>query len=155
MASVSDTAKRQTARALDEAAQKLDGFNPMRMGWIKSMRKALGMSAPDLASRVGVTKAAIYQAERKEREGGVTIRQMEKLAEGLGGRFVYAIVPEGRIDDAVRNQARVKAAAIIKRASAHMALEAQSLSTQQTEHQIEELTNELMRERPADFWQAP
>jgi len=155
MASVSDTAKRQTARALDETAQKLDGFSPMRMGWIKSMRKALGMSAPDLANRVGVTKAAIYQAERKEQEGGVTIRQMQKLAEGLGGRFVYAIVPEDRIDDVVRNQARTKAAAIIKRASAHMALEAQSLSTEQTERQIEELTNEIMRERPADFWQAP
>ena len=155
MTSVSDTAKRQAARALDQAARQLDGFSPMRMGWIKSMRKALGMSAPDLANRIGVTKAAIYQAERKEREGGVTIRQMEKLAEGLGGRFVFAIVPEGSIDDVVRGQARRKAAAIIKRASAHMALEAQSLSAEQTERQINDLTNTLLRERPADFWQMP
>ena len=155
MTRVSDTAKRQTARALDQAAQQLDGFRPMRMGWIKSMRKALGMSAPDLAHRIGVTKAAIYQAERKEREGGVTIRQMEKLAEGLGGRFVYAIVPDGNIDDVVRDQARTKAAAIIKRVSAHMALEAQSLPAEQTKRQIEELADDLLRERPADFWQVP
>lgn len=155
MTSVGDTAKQQAARRFDQAAQQLNGLTTMRAGWIKAMRKALGMSAPELANRIGVTKAAIYQAERKEAEGGVTIKHMEKLAEGLGGRFVYAIVPQGSMDDVIRSQARTRAEAIIKRASAHMALEAQSLSPEQTERQIEELTDDLLRERPADFWQTP
>ena len=155
MANVKDTAKRQAARALDRAAEQFANLTPPRTGWVMAMRKALGMSAPELARRAGVTKAAIYQAERKEREGGVTIKHMEKLAEALGGRFVYAIVPEGTIDDVRRAQARAKAEALIKRASAHMALEAQSLSNEQRKRQIEDLTDELLRTMPSDFWEGP
>ena len=155
MASVKDTAKRQAARALDAAAQQLTTVRSPRSGWIAAMRNALGMSAPALAKRAGVTKAAIYQAETKEREGGVTIRHMEKLAEALGGRFVYAIVPEGGIDEMMRAQARRKAEAIIKRASAHMALEKQALSSERNNAEIERLADELMRDPPSDFWESP
>lgn len=113
MSGVKDTAKRQYARLLDKAAQQLAGLARPSEGWISAMRKALGMSAPELARRMGVTKPAIYQAERKEREGGVTIQHMEKLAAALGGRFVYAIIPEeGRIEDVLKAQARKKARAL-------------------------------------------
>lgn len=154
MGRVQDTAKRQTARLLDKAAQQLAGLQSPRGGWIATMRQALGMSAPALARRAGVTKAAIYQAERKEREGGVTIKHMEKLAEALGGRFVYAIVPEGSVDEVRRMQAQAKAKTIIKRASGHMALEKQSLSTDQIKAEIERLADELLRQPPPDFWEA-
>lgn len=120
-----------------------------------SMRKALGMSAPTLAKRAGVTKAAIYQAERKELDGAVTIKHMEKLANALGGRFVYAIVPVNSIDDVIYAQACAKAEAIVNRASTHMALEKQSLSSEHTRRQVEELTEDLLRELPADFWETP
>lgn len=152
MASVKDTAKRQYARLLDKAAQQLARLQAPREGWISTMRKALGMSAPELARRMGVTKPAIYQAERKERKGGVTIQHMEKLAKALNGRFVYAIVPEDSIEDVLRAQARRKAEKIVRRVSAHMALEKQSLSSEQTNEEIELLADELLRERPSDFW---
>lgn len=153
MPSVKDTAKRQYARLLDGAAQQLAGLAPPREGWIAAMRKALGMSAPQLASRMGVTKPAIYQAERKEREGGVTIQHMEKLAEALGGRFVYAIVPrEGRIEDVLEAQARKKARAVVARAGTHMALEKQALSKDRLDDEIESLARELLRNPPSDFW---
>lgn len=155
MINVKDTAKRQAARALDHVAKQFADIRRPRSGWIMSMRKALGMSAPALAKRAGVTKAAIYQAERKELDGGVTLKHMEKLAEALGGRFVYAIVPETCIDDVLRTQARTKAEAIVRRASAHMALEQQSLSSGDTRRQVEELAEELLRDMPADFWEAP
>ena len=151
--SVKDTAKRQYIRLLDSAAAQLAGLQQPREGWIGTMRKALGMSAPELARRMGVTKPAIYQAERKELEGGVTLQHMEKLAEALGGRFVYSIVPNTRIEDIVEKQARKKAEKIILRASAHMALEKQSLLPEQTREEIERLTRELMRDPPSDFWE--
>ncbi|MEM9370156.1 MAG: mobile mystery protein A [Pseudomonadota bacterium] len=154
MARVQDTAKRQAARFLDKAAEQLAGLKPPRGGWIATMRKTLGMTAPALARRAGVTKSAIYQAERHEREGGVTIKHMEKLAAALGGRIVYAIVPDGRVDDIRRAQARAKAEAIIKRASAHMALEKQALSASQLNDEIERLADDLMRDPPSDFWEA-
>ncbi|MFV2034589.1 MAG: mobile mystery protein A [Halocynthiibacter sp.] len=155
MTNVKDTATRQYARLLDSAGQQLANIPALNEGWICTMRKALGMSAPQLARRMGITKPAIYQAERKERTGGVTIQHMEKLAEALGGRFVYAIAPEGSIEDLLRAQARKKAESTIKRASAHMALEKQSLTPQQTQEEIERLAEELLRHRPPDFWELP
>ncbi len=118
------------------------------------MRKALDMSAPELARCLGVTKPAIYQAERKERDGGVTLGYMERLVQAMGGRFVYAIVPDGEIEDILRDQARTKAEAVVQRASAHMALETQSLSSAQMDEEVERMADRLLRERPPDFWEA-
>lgn len=118
------------------------------------MRNAMRMSGGALAARLGINRNAIYQAERNERNGAITINQMQKLAHAMGGRFVYAIVPEsGKIEDVIRAQARLKAEARIMRASAHMALEKQSLPSSETKRRIEELAEELVRDMPPDFWE--
>ena len=151
--SVKETAKRQYIRIVDNAAEQVVNLKIPREGWLTTMRKALGMSAPQLARRAGVTKAAIYQTERKEREGGITIRQMEKLAGSLGGRFVYAIVlDDGNVSDRVRVQARAKAETIVRRAHSHMVLEKQSLPDEQTDQEIAQLENKLIHDMPPDFW---
>ena len=151
--SVRATAKRQYMRIVDRAVEQIGSLQIPSEGWLTTMRKALGMSVPQLARRAGVTKAAIYQAERKEREGGITIRQMEKLADSLDGRFVYAIVPaDGDIRDRLRVQARAKAEAIVRRASSHMALEKQSLTNEQIVQETERLANRLVDDMPSDFW---
>lgn len=152
MKTVKDTARRQYARLLNQAGQQLSNLPAPKEGWISLMRKALSMSAPDLARRMNVTKAAIYQAERKEREGGVTLQHMEKLAEALDGRFVYAIVPKYSVENVLDEQARKKAESIVRRASAHMALEKQALTSEQMNDEIERMAKELLRERPSDFW---
>ena len=151
--SVRATAKRQYMRIVDRAVEQIGSLQIPSEGWLTTMRKALGMSVPQLARRAGVTKAAIYQAERKERERGITIRQMEKLADSLDGRFVYAIVPaHGDIRDRLRVQARAKAERIVRRASSHMALEKQSLTNEQIVQETERLANRLVDDMPSDFW---
>ena len=154
MNSVKKAAKRQYARALNSSASQLADLKAPREGWISTMRKALGMSAPALAKRLSVSKPAIYQAERKERDGGVTLGHMARLAEAMGGKFVYAIVPDRQIEDILQHQARAKAEAVVRRASAHMALEKQSLSSEQMRAEIERLTERFLREHPSDFWDA-
>ena len=152
---VKDAAQRQYARALDKAAQQVADLKLPSEGWIRTMRKALGLSASELARRLGVTKPAIYQAERKEQDGGVTLQHMDRLADAMGGKFVYAIVPAtGQVEDILRNQAYSKAEAVVRRASSHMALEKQSLSSKQMKEEIEWLADQLLRERPSDFWKA-
>ncbi len=151
--SVRATAKRQYMRMVDRAVEQIGSLKIPPEGWLTTMRKALGMSVPQLARRAGVTKAAIYQAERQERERGITIRQMEKLAGSLGGRFVYAIVPaDGGIRDRLRVQARAKAEGIVRRTSSHMALEKQSLTNEQIVQEVERLANRLAYDMPSDFW---
>ena len=107
----------------------------------------------ELGRRLGVTRARVSQAERAEREGGITLKAMEDFAEAMGCRFVYAIVPpEGRVESLVAAQARRKAEALVARASAHMALERQALPEKKTRAEVERLARELMEDMPPDFW---
>lgn len=151
--SVKGTARKQYVRIVDQTAQQLKFIQTPSDGWLSLLRKALGMSGAEVAARMGVSRGAVYQAERSEREGAITINQMHKLAEAMGGRFVYAIVPDGSVDEVIHAQARHKAEARIHRASAHMALEKQSLPTVQTKQRIQELADELVRDMPPDFWE--
>jgi predicted DNA-binding mobile mystery protein A len=151
--SVKDTARKQYVQIIDRTARQLESLKKPSEGWLSVLRKALGMSGAEVAARASVSRNAVYQAERNERDGAITINQMHKLAEAMGGRFVYAIVPEtGQVEDIMRAQARRKAEARIMRASAHMALEKQSLTNAQTEQRIEDLADELIRDVPPDFW---
>lgn len=149
---VKEAVRKQHIRIVDRAAQQLASVQTPSNGWLTSLRKALGMSGAEVAARMGISRNAIYQAERNEREGAITLNQMQKIADGMGGRFVYAIIPEGSVDEMIRAQAVNKAEALIRRSSAHMALEKQSLPTAQTKQRIQELADELIRDMPAGFW---
>ena len=152
--SVRDTATKQYQAIVDRAASRFDGQwpPPPSEGWIAAVRKALGMSGAQLARRLGVTRARIFQAEHAESGGGITLRTMHATAEALGCRFVYAIVPEGRIEDVIAVQARKKARALVNKASDHMALESQSLSEAMNAEEVERITRELIRAMPSDLW---
>jgi len=136
----------------DRAAIPFDSVRTPREGWIATVRRALGMSGPQLARRLGVGRARISQAERAELTGGITLKTMQAMAEAMGCRFVYAIVPEGRIEDLIAAQARKKAASIVGRARVHMALERQALSERQDAAEIERLAEDLIRTMPRDLW---
>ena len=151
--SVKDTARKQYVQIVDRVARQFESERKPLEGWLATLRKALGMSGAEVAARAGVSRNAVYQAERNERDGAITINQMRKLAEAMGGRFVYAVVPDGGAEDVIRAQARRKAEARIMRAGAHMALEKQSLTAEQTARRIEELADELVRTMPPDFWE--
>ena len=140
-------------RLVDRTAKRLRDIHQPKGGWLALLRQALGMSGAHVAARMGITRNAIYQAERNERGGAITIAQMRKLAEAMDFEFVYALVPKGSVEDVVRAQARRKAEARVRRASSHMALESQSLTSKQTEQRIQALADELIRDMPPDFWE--
>jgi predicted DNA-binding mobile mystery protein A len=154
--SVKGTVQRQYRALVNRAADQVAELSPPREGWVRTVRAALGMSGPELAARLGLTRARISQAEAAERSGGVTIKTMQSLAEAMGCRFVYAIVPPtGTIEDVIKAQAREKAAALVRRAGGHMALEDQALTKEAMGDNIERLAEELVRTMPADFWREP
>ena len=123
-------------------------------GWLRTMRKALGMSGAQLARKLGVTRALISQAESNEASGGVTLKTMQKMAEAMGCRFVYAVLPlKGKeTEDVIFAQAMKKARTIVERTDMHMALENQSLSKAVLEKQIKQLAQRLVIEMASDFW---
>jgi predicted DNA-binding mobile mystery protein A len=151
--SVKTVVQQQYRGIVDSAAAGLAGLNTPPEGWLRTVRLALGMSGAKVAKRMGVTRARIAQAEHAELTGGVTLKSMQAMAEAMGCRFVYAIVPpSGRIEDIVTAQARKKATAIVGTASQHMALENQALPDDKIVQEIERLTYEIAREMPPDFW---
>ncbi|MBX3493608.1 MAG: mobile mystery protein A [Parvibaculum sp.] len=143
----------QQYRAIADRAAPLARVTLPDDGWIATVRKALGMSGAELARRLGVTRARVSQAEQAEREGGVSLKTMQAMAEAMGCRFVYAIVPvEGRIEGVVAAQARKKAEALVARASTHMALERQALPAKKNKAEVARVARALMEDPPPGFW---
>jgi len=148
---VKNVARQQYQRLVDHAAAH-SGLRTPPEGWLRTVRKALGMSGARLGKRMGLTRARISQAEHGELTGAATLKSMQAAAEAMGCRFVYAIVPEGRIEDVIAAQAQKKAAALVGRASTHMALEGQNLPNDKIAAEVGRLAVELAREMPPDFW---
>ena len=153
--SVREAVRRQCQAKVDLAASTPAGaLQRPPEGWVATVRKALGISAAQLGRIVGRTRANISAAERSEQNDRVTLQTMHTLAEAMGCKFVYAIVPtQGGTEDVLHVQARKKARRIVSRASTHMALEKQGLPTSQIEDQVERLALDLLRDPPSDFWE--
>ncbi len=122
-------------------------------GWLSVFRQAQGMSVSDLAKRAGLSRSRVSEAQKYEAEGRVTLNTLERIADAMGGKLVYAVVPKnGTIEDMVHEQARKKARRIVKRARAHMALEQQTEGLPLEEEEIEALASDMIRGMKRDFW---
>ena len=97
-------------------------------GGINAVRGILGMSAAQLASRLGVTRAALYQLEDREASGSVTLKQLDKAADALDCDLVYAIVPRGSLEQSIRERSRKKAEEKLRQANLSMGLEAEGVT---------------------------
>ncbi len=130
------------------------GDYPLKLseGWLKTVRKALGMSGTQLAKRLNVTKGRISQTESGELSGSVTLKTMQNMAQAMNCRFVYAVVPTQTIESIIKKRAVKKAKEQIKAASTQMALEDQSLNDEQLTFAIDKLASEIIEKMPSDFW---
>lgn len=150
--SVKPITTKQYRKKLNQATLKFRGFTLPPEGWIRTARKALGMSAAQLARRLGRTRALISNMEKAELNGGVTLRTMRSMAEAVNCRFIYAFVPEENAEVLIKRRAREKAKRHVMETAEHMALEQQILSQSQIEFEIERLTENIFKEQPSDLW---
>ncbi len=149
---IQKTVQSQYQQIVDHAAEVARSISTPKEGWIRTTRKALGMQGTQLARRMGISKAQVLQTEKGEAAGSITIKTMEKAAEALGCRFVYALVPETSVADLVNKRAREKARNIVEKANEHMALEAQTLSSEQISFEIDRLQDEFVQGKPGELW---
>lgn len=143
----------QYQRIVDEAAPLARSLATPAEGWIRTVRRALGMSGPQLARRLGVTRARISTLELSEIDGAVSLRTLQETARAMGCRLVYAVVPETTVADVLEQQARKQAIALVDRSSTHMALEDQSLSKQGRDAELARVTRDILEHRHRDFWE--
>ena len=136
----------------------LQRFEPLRdsgipkKGWIRAIHDGLGMTARQLASRVGVAQQAVARIEKDEQTGSVTIKTMQRIAEGLDCMFVYGFVPNSSLEEAIREQAKKIALKRLTQASQTMLLENQMLSNLDNKKVFAEIVDELMSTLPSYLW---
>jgi transcriptional regulator with XRE-family HTH domain len=63
-------------------------------GWIKSIRLARGLSVRELAAMAHVSCRQAYRSERFESQNIFSSQYFQKIAEALGGRFEYVLIPD-------------------------------------------------------------
>lgn len=146
---------KQCREAVNRDAARLALVDRPKGGWIRTMRTALGMSVLQLAHRLGVSRAAIYQAEQAEPDGKLTLKRMSEIAQAMDCRFVYGFVPARsgqKIEDVIEARAQKLAREIVQGTSNHMALEAQSLTTRQLEDETARVARDILAGRPSSIW---
>ena len=137
-------------RALDKKTAELKPLTnilPQGSGWIHTVRVALGMTALQLARRLGVTQPRVAKMETNEEN--LKVSTLKKAAAALGCEFVYYFKPKTTFQDKVAAQARRKAEEIVRSVNLNMALERQDIVAEET---IEDMAADLISNRIKQIW---
>lgn len=99
---------RQSERA--KALKKLDADlrwfrlaarkTPERKGWVREIRLAMGITAPELARKAEISRSEVFRGEEREELRSISLATLARLAEAMECRLVYAVVPKrGTLQD--------------------------------------------------------
>lgn len=141
---------------LDDRLKTIPSPNEMvrpHKGWIRAIRDALGMSSSELASRMGVRQQTISDMERSEQHDTIQLKTLERAAQAMNCRLVYALVPDSTLEETVSAQARLKAIQHLESVAHHSRLEDQAVGEDELAIQIDELATRLASRR--GLWAEP
>ena len=126
-------------------------YQPPPKGWIRAIRDALGMSGAQLGRRMGMKAQSVADIEKSEASGTIQLKTLRRVAEALDCIVVYALIPKSSLEDVVQRRAHEIARKELIRIAHTMDLEAQGLSQEEREEQIETYIRDHLRER--DLWE--
>ena len=133
-------ARRVARRSLDQRFDELRHMTTPaavpRGGWVRTVREALGMSAADLAARMGVAETAAFSLERNERAGRARLDTLRRAADAMDCDLVYALVPRLPLNAIVDARAHAVAASLLGHVPHSMALEDQQVPPETTREQL-------------------
>ncbi len=122
-------------------------------GWIRTLRKSLGITQTQLAQKLNITKQSMASIENSEREGTITLSTLKKVAEVLNCDIQLGLIPRKSLEEIIVQRAWEKAKAIVSRTALHMNLEAQGSNAEFQERQIKELAEEFIRHPDKHLWE--
>lgn len=120
-------------------------------GWLAAIRAALGMTAEQLARRMGVSAPAVLKLEKREAEKTIQLNTLEKAAAAVGCELVYMLVPQTSLEDFIEQEAREQACRYLQHVNQTMLLECQSLLEADAVEQFEALVADL-KDSPKRLW---
>ncbi len=143
-------ARRQLDERLNAIRQVGGLFERPRRGWIATLRRALGMPQSRLAHQLQVSRQAISQLEKREADGSITLTALEQAAEALGGRVIYAVVPDRPIQETLSRRALNLASRITGSVRHTMRLEDQEPGSDLDRRTLD--LAEALAENPSRLW---
>lgn len=132
--------------------QTLSQAPPPKKGWVHTIRKALGMTQQQLADRMGVHVSRIGPIEHGEVEGTITLATLNQVAQALGCRYVIGFIPEGPLQDRVKQQASKAATELIEGVDHTMRLEEQATDRSSQNREIERVRDGLLQGKWSKLW---
>jgi predicted DNA-binding mobile mystery protein A len=144
---------------LQQLNSKMLGFASLKKvampptGWIKAIRTAIGMSMQQLGNKLNVSKQAVMDIEKREKEGSITIKSLREIARAMDMQLVYGFVPnDGSLDALIEKRATELATQIVIRTANTMKLEGQANSKKRIETAIRERARAIKNEMPKILW---
>jgi transcriptional regulator with XRE-family HTH domain len=64
-------------------------------GLLRAVRQVLGIPAAEIAEKIGVTRTGVFDIEISELRNTIKLKSMARMAQAMGCKVVYGIVPEG------------------------------------------------------------
>ena len=123
-----------------------------RIGWVRSIRNALGMTATALGRRVGMTSGGVRKLEDAEADEAITLSTLRKMADALDCELHYVLVPRKPLQVQLNDQARGLAKKRLHLVGQTMALEDQAVVGDAQALQVELLAQSLLDGPRRDFW---
>jgi transcriptional regulator with XRE-family HTH domain len=62
-------------------------------GLLRVVRQALKIPIKEIMERMGIRETAVFDLEEREETGSITLRSLGRMAEAMGCKVVYGIVP--------------------------------------------------------------
>jgi predicted DNA-binding mobile mystery protein A len=146
-----EAARRQLDKRLSPLLNA-DALTRPARGWVKAIREALGMTSAQLAKRLGVSQPRVIGIEQAEAKGTITLDSLQRAANALDCRLVYALVPRTSLDALVEERATRLASKRLESTRHTMALEAQALDTGDENEQRKRLIRRLIEQAGSELW---
>lgn len=110
------------------------------------------MTTAQLARRIGVAQPRISEMERAEIAGKITLHSLERAAEAMGCRVVYALVPVRPLTEVLRERTELVADRKLAAVEQTMRLEDQSVTDKASRREARQRIATGLQQQPARLW---
>jgi len=151
---MNETSRKLLRRQLDQRFKKIPRklLESPKDGWIKTIRQSLNMSGSQLARHLHTSKQTVRDYEASESSHKISIETLEKVAEALDAKVYILMIPKTSLQDTINNRAKIIAENMISSNARNMEMEEQGTSKSFMKRQIDELTEELIKENSKSLW---
>jgi len=142
-------------RQLSERLVALKQSLPLRSppdGWLKIVRRAIGMRTNQLAKRLKISQPSVVHAEEREAAGTISLQTLRRFANELDCELVYFLVPRSSLLQSVERRAEMVARTEANSIANYLGLEWQVVPPLAVADQIDRQKEELVTERPSRLW---